>query len=94
MRYSKCIRMIRHTPAVDWQTAVRRMDSEERMATVKTLDGIIEGATRLRGYIDRQAHLGLQSMEHEQSVKAANALVKKVRKALGYTFPDGSSFGF
>lgn len=52
---------------------------------IRELDAVIVQATRLRGYLDGRYGAGCGDQGHPASVKTSNALVARVRKALGFT---------
>jgi len=58
------------------------------------LDALIEKATRLRGYLDGRYGHGCGDQGHGSAVKESNRLVVKVRRALGFTFPERGALSF
>jgi len=91
-----------HTAPVDWADRVNRWQkkgpgienfpSVRNRATmdevIRRLDDHMQHCARLRGYLDARYGSGCGDQGHETGVKWSNALVKKVRKALGFTLPS------
>ncbi len=90
------------TAPVDWQDAANRWTkneagigflpaTEERgpvQCAVRELDAIIERLARFREYIDQRDGAGCVDQGHAAAVKASNKIGRKIRKALGFTYPN------
>jgi hypothetical protein len=91
------------TAPVDWDDRVNRILTKgpgiEHLPTLKNrcglaeviaeLDMHIEGAARLRGYLEERYGSGCGDQGHAAGVKESSRLVTKVRRALGYSYPIG-----
>ena len=67
----------------DWGKFVDKYDPSEISQAECDADHICQHAARLSGYLDCRA-LGYS---HKEALDESQENVKKVRKALGYTFP-------
>jgi hypothetical protein len=72
-------------PMVNW-CLVEQLKPEALGDMVRELDGLIERAARLRGYVDMRYGHGCGDQGHESAVKESNKLAGKIRKSLGFTF--------
>ena len=91
-----------HTAPVDWADRCDRWltkgaglenfpivrDRADMDEVINRLDSHIQHAARLRGYLDARYGSGCGDQGHATGVKWSNALVAKVRKALGFTYPQ------
>jgi hypothetical protein len=78
-------------PPVEWERAADAMSLEERQELGEVLDGFLERAARLRGYLDARC-IGGTDQGHDKAVKESNRLARIVRKALGYYYPSYIGF--
>ena len=88
-----------HTAPADWADRCDRWltegagiedfpmvcDRADMSDVIIELDGRIQHAARLRGYLDARYGSGGGDRGHKIGVKWSNALVTKIRKALGFT---------
>lgn len=77
------------TAPVDLRTAASVLTLAENHAIQRELDALIEKAAVVRGYLTRQPAQGDKATRYDDAhhiagVKAANHLVSKLRRALGY----------
>ena len=72
---------------VTWEKKVDPCPPELLMDLSACLDGIIQRAARLSGYMDARGGMGDRDHGHAAGVKSSNLMASKVRKALGYTYP-------
>lgn len=72
-------------PMTTWST-VGELTPEFQHAMIRYLDGEIERAARLRGYLDERYGHGCGDHGHKDGVKSSNKLAAKIRKALGFTY--------
>jgi hypothetical protein len=73
-------------PMTHWHTA-GTLTNEAQSEMIRYLDGEIERAARLRGYLDERYGHGCGDHGHNDAVKSSNRLAAKIRKALGFTYP-------
>lgn len=98
MKHTTTIDFLLGSAPVDWQKAADNWHSgpdfdsfpalENRSSmddAIRELDGVIQHATRLRGYLDGRYGSGCGDQGHDSSVKMSNSLVSKIRCALGFT---------
>jgi len=52
------------------------------------LSGLIQRAALLYEYVEHRWNTGCGDQGHEDSVKEANKALTRVRKALGFTYPE------
>lgn len=71
---------------VEWEQATDAMPLAERREAVEQIDGLLDRAARLRGYLAARSDLD-HDEGHDRAVKASNQLARVVRRALGYRYP-------
>lgn len=71
-------------PPIAWQAEVDKMKDGNKQEVSRWLDGVIERAARLQGYLDGRGAIGCGDGGHDAGVKESNRNVAKVRKALGF----------
>lgn len=74
------------SPMVTWQECVEQYAPGFQHEMIRDLDGLIERAARLRGYMDERYGHGYGDHGHKDGVKSSNKLAAKIRKALGFTY--------
>lgn len=70
------------------------MDRGSIQDAVRDLDRYIVCLARFREYIEQRDGAGCGDQGHEAAVKAQNKLATKVRRALGFTFPEKGNVKF
>lgn len=76
---------ILQVPMVEWERRIMEVSPSARYDILRHLDGVIEQAARLRGYVDMRYGSGCGDQGHADGVKESNRLAFKIRKALGFT---------
>ena len=64
------------------------MKTAEKGNTEDALESVILKAAWQYGYVAARYGAGCGDQGHEEAVHAANSLLKKVRKAMGFTYPE------
>jgi hypothetical protein len=81
---------------VNWSQAVEKWDEGDYNTwhdVPRLLDALVERATMLREYIQcRGGNYNGSDTGHERAVKEANKTLVKVRRALGYAYPEKGAF--
>ena len=72
-----------------WERRADEMSARAMHDATRDLDALIEGAARLRAYLDWRER---RTLDHAGAVKSSNKLANAVRKLLGYTYPSTLSF--
>jgi len=73
-------------PPVEWQEAYDRLTVNERYALDNDAADLAIKYTRISRYVATRAYGGRNG--HADAVRAQNIGVRKVRRALGFTYPD------
>jgi len=73
-------------PMTHW-SSVGELKPQAQHEVIRHLDAVIERAVRLRGYLDERYGYGCGDQGHKAAVKTSNKLAKRIRKALGFTYP-------
>jgi len=73
-------------PPVKWEALADRLSTAERWELMRQLDQHAVSAARLAAYITRRISGG----RHVDAVKRQNAVARKVRLAIGYSYPEDS----
>lgn len=83
------VKFLNDVPMRDWRGEVDGWSDVRREEIVRDLNGLIDSAARLRGYLDgRWQQTGVVSDGvHTRAVRFSNNLISKVRKAMGYAQP-------
>lgn len=71
-------------PFSKWEKAIDRMSTVGRMQLEDEAAALAMRAARLSAYISRRMSGG----KHADAVKRQNETARKVRRALGFTYPD------
>jgi hypothetical protein len=79
---------------IGWQAQVDKLTSSQKQELSNWLDSVIERSARLRAYVDARGAVGCGDGGHNDGVKEGNKLVRKIRKALGFTYPNGHDLSF
>lgn len=85
------------TPPAKWSQALcyKRWQAQSWHDLAGDLDFIVQRAAMLAEYIaTRKGMDGTGTREHAEAMKAANKLLVKIRRALGYTYPERGTFNF
>lgn len=79
-------------PPVEWEVLIAKMTPAEREDIAGSLSHILERSALARGYMDGAYMFGTGT--HARGVKAGNALLVKVRIALGFAYPKSGHVNF
>lgn len=74
-----------NAPPVLWETRLESLNIGDTNTITVDLSAIIQTAAHLKGYIE--GRVMYENRDHAFGVKAANNLLAKVRKVLGYAYP-------
>lgn len=69
---------------VEWADTIKALDGASVHEIETDLSGLIDRAVRLSAYLAVAGRGG----RHETAVAHQNSMAKRVRKALGYAYPD------
>lgn len=100
--------LVSNSMPVEWQAMADRWISRSSHAgylppvdqrgtipeAIERLDAMIIKLARFRAYLDTRHGSGCGTQPHADAVKASNQTVSKIRKALGYTYPDRYQINF
>ncbi len=75
-------------PIANWQSILENKGLPNLQAVESELSAIIQRATLLEAYISHRYNTGCGDQGHDKSAKVANRTVVRVRKALGFTYPE------
>jgi hypothetical protein len=76
------VRLVVETPPGEWKAAIDAMTPQERQDLQDALDGMTERAVYLSRYLGPWAE--------RQDAKAGQRAVRKVRRILGFSYPDSA----
>jgi hypothetical protein len=81
------------SPIAEWpqlvsSTAAAAAAPNDLQETESELSALIQRATLLETYISHRYNTGCGDQGHDKSAKIANKTLTKVRKALGFAYPD------
>lgn len=82
--YLRVARRLLWSAPVTWERAIDRMAEPMRIEIARTLNVIAVQAARVAEYVEARAY----GADHRAAVRASNARVRKVRRALGYTYSN------
>ena len=77
-------------PPVQWSNVIRAMDDQALIALDDKLSSEIVHRARLSAYINAVR----RNYNHQRAVSYTNRFTTKIRKLLGYSYPDKGSFSF
>lgn len=75
-------------PPSQWRERVEAMSPADRGNMEGSLDALIQRATLLAGYAEFRFDTGCGDQGHDYSAEKANEKLVKVRRALGYSYPE------
>lgn len=78
----------------EWQAAIekaKRKDPASLQAIEAELSAIAQRASLLMAYVCHRFNTGCGDQGHADSAREANRVLGRVRKALGFTYPDSAS---
>lgn len=75
-------------PVVEWEE--RAAAIKDKQALEAELSALIQRAALLEAYISRRWNTGCGDQGHEASAKHANRTLAKIRRALGFSYPDNT----
>ena len=81
-------------PPINFDAAVSSMSSEEKQELGRWLDSVCERAALLSGYLDARGAAGCGDNGHADGVQQAGCKLIRVRKALGFTYPNRGGVNF
>lgn len=83
-------------PATEWTHLVKTNDASSFWADIETqLDAVACKAAMLAGYISARAGTsGCGAQDHPTAVKYCNRRLVRVRRAMGYTYPNRGQICF
>ena len=70
-----------------WDEAFKKIHPSKIQDLERTADGLCQQYALLSGYLSLRGAAGCGDHGHEDAMKEANKKLKKVRKALGFTYP-------
>ena len=82
------------TAPSNYDAAVSAMTGEQKQELENWLDSVCERAALLSGYLDARGASGCGDNGHAEGVRHANLTLVKVRKALGFTYPNRGVVNF
>jgi len=83
-------------PIAEWPQAIQSHQGKTVGAlqdVESELSALIQRATLLNAYLSRRYNTGCGDQGHESSAKHARRVLVKVRKALGFSYPENSPIG-
>lgn len=86
----KTLRLLKRS-ANDWPQHLKRLQGTKpgAMADVASeLAALIQRAALLHAYVEHRYNTGCGEHNHVDSAKKANRMLVRVRRALGYTYPE------
>ena len=75
-------------PLIEWPERAEKLDIQVKQEVENELSAVIQRATLLEAYVARRWNTGCGDQGHSSSAKHANNTLVKVRRALGYTYPE------
>lgn len=84
---TKCL----NTAPVDLQAMADRLTGEDKRQIEETLSGLVQMAAWKWAYINERYGSGCGDQGHDDAVKEANRVLTKVRKAMGFAYPDSGA---
>jgi len=76
-----------NAPFSEWDGMVSQLNTSERIEIAEHLDDRIQVYSRLVEYLEIRGAAGLGDSGHDEAIKHSAKRLKKVRNALGYTYP-------
>ena len=70
-----------------WDQLLSQIPSHQLSDLAKNADSICQRAALISRYAEHRGGNGCSDLGHQKALNKAQAVLKKVRKALGYTFP-------
>lgn len=80
----RALRRLLRAPLVKWPTMAAKLDGSTQMEIARALESDAERAVLLSEYLESLSY----GAGHTAAQRLAARKVKRVRKALGYTYPD------
>lgn len=78
-----------NAPRNEWRTLVEKQCTQLLAINLPVeIDHLIQHLALLSAYVEERYYTGCGEQSHEDACKAANKQLKKVRAALGYSYPD------
>lgn len=75
----------------EWRREVDQLSLEDRAKLREDLDALTQRAARLAAYVARrEGDADNTDARHAYAVARSNTLTRRVRRALGFTYPDAS----
>jgi len=75
-------------PAVSWEATIDKMSSSERDDLLREVEAVACRAALFSGYVGQRYGYGCGDQGHKHAAKEANRRLVKVRKALGFSYPE------
>lgn len=72
-------------PISEWEERAARV--KDKQALESELSALVQRAALLEAYISRRWNTGCGDQGHSASVRHANRVLSRIRKALGFTYP-------
>lgn len=76
-----------NVPLSEWDEMVYQLNTSERVEIAEHLDDRIQMYSLLVEYLERRGAAGCGDSGHDEAMKQSTKRLKKVRNALGYTYP-------
>lgn len=86
------VRELMLLPPGEWRAAIDACHIGHRGLLENELNDIAQKAVFLQEYCYQRQGGGCGDQGHENSVKKANAILVKVRRAIGFAKPEGGTF--
>lgn len=84
MTFQETLQLLMDTAPTHWEALPDTVRREAIAEHVSNMQAMIQCATLLSVYLDERTDMGAS---HGQAVRRANSARRKVRKALGYSYP-------
>lgn len=86
---AKMAQRILAAPPVQWRTLAARIPAGYAQEVASTLEAIAQQAIRAAAYLTHTGHsLPITDTMHAHGVDRQNREVRRIRKALGFAYPD------
>lgn len=91
---SQATKIVMGTPPVKLNELISGLPNSTREHIANQLDGLIQQAAFMHGYLDARYDAGGGDQGHEAAVKNANKHLKAARRMLGYAYPKAGCISF